>query len=74
MGTIFVPTYSNITMRYYKQKVYSIIENRIGLNTKEYFMEKRRGVLGYCEICFTSSRVTENFKFYKLCHTIYYKN
>ena len=50
MGSIFVvPTYSNITVRYHKQKVYSIIENRNGLNTKEYFMENREWFLNVFE-------------------------
>ena len=38
-GTLFPPTYSTFTTGYHKQKVYSIIGSRFGLNTKQYFME-----------------------------------
>lgn len=34
--------HSDLTGRCQEQNVYSIIENRIGLNTKEYFIENRR--------------------------------
>ena len=34
--------HSDLTGRCQEQKVYSIIKNRIGLNTKEYFIENRR--------------------------------
>lgn len=42
IDTKFVPMHSDLTGRCQEQKVYSIIENRIGLNTKEYFIENRR--------------------------------
>lgn len=34
--------HSDLTGRRQKQKVYSMIENRIGFNTKEHFIENRR--------------------------------
>lgn len=34
--------HSDLTGRRQEQKVYSMIENRIGFNTKEHFIENRR--------------------------------
>ena len=69
MHISFVPICSNLMVRSHKQKVYSIIENRIGLNPKEYFMENRLWFLDDYEILFNpkylSSRVTRNFKFFE---------
>ena len=42
IDTKFVPMHSDLTGRRQEQKVYSMIENRIGFNTKEHFIENRR--------------------------------
>lgn len=52
IGTNFSPTYSALTIRYRKQNIYFIIENRFNLNTKEYSMENWWRSLVDCEILF----------------------
>ena len=78
MRITFVPICSSLMVRSHKQKVYSIIENRIGLNPKEYFMKNSLWFLDDYEILlnpkYLSSRVTRNFKFFEPFHTIYYEN
>ena len=57
IGTILAPTYSTLTMEYQEQKFYSIIENRFGLNAKEYFTENCWQFLDDCRILFNSTYI-----------------
>lgn len=44
-------------MEYQEQKFYSIIENRFGLNAKEYFTENCWQFLDDCRILFSSKYI-----------------
>ena len=39
MGTVFAPTYANLSMWYHKVKLYDVIELNYNLDIRQYFVE-----------------------------------
>ena len=50
MGTVFAPTYANLSMGYYEIKLYDLIELNFNLAIRQYFVENWKRFLDYCEI------------------------
>ena len=50
MGTVFAPTYANLSMGYYEIKLYDLIELNFNLDIRQYFVENWKRFLDYCEI------------------------
>ena len=50
MGTIFAPTYANLTMGYHEVKLYSIIKNTYNLTVSKYFRDNWFRFLDDCQI------------------------
>ena len=50
MGTVFAPTYANLSMAYHEIKLYDLIELNYNLHIGQYFVEKWKRFLNDCEI------------------------
>ena len=50
MGTVFAPTYANLSMRYHEIKLYDLIELNYNLEIRQYFVENWKRFLDDCEI------------------------
>ena len=50
MGTVFAPTYVNLSMGYHEIKLYDLIELNSNLDIRQYFVENWKRFLDDCEI------------------------
>ena len=50
MGTVFAPTYANLSMGYHEIKLYDLIELNYNLDIRQYFVENWKRFLDDCEI------------------------
>ena len=50
MGTVFAPTYANVTMVYHEIKLYDLIELNYNLDIRQYFMENWKRFSDDCQI------------------------
>ena len=50
MGTVFAPTYANLSMGYHEIKLYDIIESNCNLRHRQYLVENWKRFLDGCEI------------------------
>ena len=50
MGTVFAPTYANLSMGYHEIKLYDLIELNYNLDIRQYFVENWIRFLDDCEI------------------------
>ena len=50
MGTVFAPTYANLTKAYHEIQVYFIIKNAYNLVVSKFFEENWFRFLDYCKI------------------------
>ena len=50
MGTVFSPTYENLSMGYHEIKHYDLIKSNYNLDVRQYFKENWKRFLDDCEI------------------------
>ena len=50
MGTVFAPTYANLSMGYHEIKLYDLIAMNYNLDIRQYFVENWEKFLDDCEI------------------------
>ena len=50
MGTVFAPTYANLSMGYHEIKLYDLTESNYNLDIRQYFEENWKKFLDDCEI------------------------
>ena len=50
MGTVFAPTYANLSMRYHEIKFYDLIELNYSVDIRQYFVENWKRFLDDCQI------------------------
>ena len=60
MGTVFAPTYANLTMAYHEIQVYSIIKNPYNLVVSKFFEENWFRFLDDCEILLNTKLIKPN--------------
>ena len=48
MGTVFAPTYGNLSMEYHEIKLYDLIELNYNLDIRQYFVENWKRFLDDC--------------------------
>ena len=57
MGTVFAPTYANLSMGYHEIKLYDLIELNYNLDIRQYFVENWKRLLDGCEILLNTDLV-----------------
>ena len=60
MGTVFAPTYSNLTMAYHEIQVYFVIKNTYSLVVRKFFEENWFQFLDDCEILMNTKLIKPN--------------
>ena len=50
MGTVFAPTYANLSMGYHEIKLYYLIELNYSVDIRQYFVENLKRFLDDCQI------------------------
>ena len=60
MGTVFAPTYANLTMAYHEIQVYFIIKNIYSLVVRKFFEENWFQFLDDCEILLNTKLIKPN--------------
>ena len=60
MGTVFAPTYANLTMAYHKIQVYYVIKNTYSLVVSKFFEENWFRFLDHCEILLNTRLIKPN--------------
>ena len=57
VGTVFTPTYANVSMGYHEIKLYHLIELNYNLDIRQYFMENWKRFLDDCQILLKTNLV-----------------
>ena len=57
MGTVFAPTYANVSMGYHEIKLYDLVELNYNLDIRQYFVENWERFLDDCEILLTTDLI-----------------
>ena len=60
MGTVFAPTYANLTITYHKIQVYFVIKNTYSLVVSKFFEENWFRLLDDCEILLNTKLIKPN--------------
>ena len=60
MGTVFAPTYANLSMGYHEIKLYDLIELNYNLDMRQYFVEDLKRFLDDCEILSNAGLIKPN--------------